>query len=93
MRKHKTIQVPSSYLELIRCDLCGFEAKNDNWDAYGYEFNRTKIEHEVGTAYPENTYGVRYRIDICPACFREKLVPWLKEQGATDVEYKDFDYS
>lgn len=76
------------------CDLCGAESKRDDWwYFYGHrdpEDNGNLQETEVkvvirythGTSYPEGGNGKEYSVDICPDCFRKKLIPWLKEQGA-----------
>tara|TARA_Y100000310_G_C20654248_1_gene801176 strand:+ start:138 stop:416 length:279 start_codon:yes stop_codon:yes gene_type:complete len=48
------------------------------------------IGHESGEHYPEGGSGECMLVDLCPDCFRDKLVPWLKSQGA-DVEYIGYD--
>lgn len=69
------------------CDLCGLEAKYFNWNADVYRVNETEIaitiKQKDGTAYPEGgNGGDKYEIDLCPNCFKERLVPWLISQGA-----------
>lgn len=82
---------------LIRrsCDLCGKEAKNDEWAAGIYEVNETEIEilvrQKEGVNYPEGGSGTSYEIDLCPDCFKNRLVPWLKSQGAS-IEEQEWDY-
>jgi hypothetical protein len=77
------------------CDLCGKKAKTDNWDASRYDINETeisvKIKQKEGSNYPEGGNGTEYEIDLCPDCFKDKLVPWLRSQGAA-VEEKEWDW-
>ena len=84
----------------VVCDLCGAEAKSRyNWGGETWERDETKVkmdarptvEHGKGSSYPEGGWGTVYRVDICPTCFREKLVPWLREQGADIIE-EEYDF-
>ena len=97
MRKHETRQETREYTYLLEttCDLCGTIAKNGYWDRSNYEVNETEIEVKIkqkqGEAYPEAGWGKEILIDMCPKCFTEKLIPWLKTQGA-DIQETDWDY-
>ena len=88
MRKYepKTITRTDNILVETTCDLCGVVAKKGGWDSSYYEVAETEIEVTVrqkdGESYPDNGWGHSYQIDICPKCFKDKLVPWLKSQGA-----------
>jgi hypothetical protein len=85
------------YQELVkrRCDLCGLESTSSDWDAGLYEMNETeisiKIKQKEGENYPEGGYGTEYEIDLCPGCFKNRLIPWLKSEGAA-VEEKEWDW-
>lgn len=67
------------------CDLCGVVAKHGRWESSVYEVNETDIEVTVrqkdGDSYPEGGSGTKYIVDMCPKCFKEKLIPWLESQG------------
>lgn len=86
MSKRKEIrEIPATTREVIVatiCDLCGKEYSGDNWDKGSYERHRVDVSYEFGEVYPEcgSTETIVY--DICPKCFEEKLIPWLKSQGA-----------
>jgi hypothetical protein len=86
------IDVPKTYKVLVerKCDLCGFKARNLDWNASCYEINETEIsitiDHKEGENYPESCNSTSWKIDMCPNCFKNKLIPWLKDQGANIKE-------
>ena len=73
-----------------RCDLCGLESKSADWLCGAYEIAESEVKVSVtqrtGESYPEGGVGTEFEVDICPQCFKDKLVPWLKSQGANVVE-------
>lgn len=79
------------------CDLCGMKANKNyqDWDAGYYNVNETEVRVEVrqreGTSYPEGGSGTEVVIDLCPVCFKDKLIPWIKSQGGK-VEAKEWDW-
>ena len=97
MRKYEEKQTTQTSTVLIEttCDLCGRIAKDGNWERSLWEVAESEIEIEIktkdGVEYPEGGHGTKIIVDMCPQCFKEKLVPWLKSQGAT-VDEIDWDY-
>ncbi len=97
--KIKPPQPETTYKKFLcrKCDLCGFETKHGDgeWSGGWYDINDTDIRVEIkqkeGTNYPEGGSGTNYEIDLCPNCFKEKLVPWLKSQGA-NIEEQEWDW-
>ena len=77
---------------VISCDTCGKKAKRGHWDSSVYAVENTEVtvtvHHESGKSYPGDHVTEKIRFDICPDCFRNKLVPYLQSLGAT-AEYKD----
>jgi len=77
------------------CDICGRDAHQGYWESSSYEINETEIEvtvrHKDGNIYPEDGWGTKYEVDICPECFKTKLIPFLKSIGCT-TERVDWDY-
>ena len=75
-----------------QCDLCGTKSKSGDWEAGYYEVAESTVRIEVtcktGESYPDDAYGTEFEIDICPECFKEKLVPWLRSQGAKIEEQR-----
>lgn len=96
-KRYETVEVPAKTIERCvgrSCDLCGREAKGgDEWSLGTYEVNETEVSITVkqrdGDSYPEGGSGHFYDIDICPDCFKDKLVPWFVSQGA-DIEREDW---
>ncbi len=92
MRKYVKKQrvVNDKVLIETTCDLCGKIAKSGQWNSSTYEVNEVEIEVTVrqkdGSAYPEGGCGAEFIVDMCPECFKLKLIPWLKENGATVKE-------
>ena len=84
MKHYKEFVVPEHIegkLEKITCDLCGVEIR----DASG-RVDEVNLGRRIGWAYPEGGSGKKIEIDMCPKCFDEKLLPWLKSQGVKVVE-------
>jgi hypothetical protein len=93
MREYEKVIVPARTEEVLvrrKCDLCGVEAEKADWDAGVYVVDETEIKiiikHKEGSCYPEGSWGSEYEIDLCPECFRERLIPWLKGEGANIKE-------
>ncbi len=83
--------IPQSTIKqcvLKKCDLCGTESKRgSSWNGGYYEIAETRIYTEVfcsvGDSYSDGGgNGTKHEVDICPKCFKDKLIPWLKSQGA-----------
>ena len=56
------------------CDVCGLKVgRGEAWD-----MNDATVEARIGKVYPEGDFRQKYSIDICPACFVEKLIPALE---------------
>ena len=97
MRKFETTTklVESTNLVETTCDLCGAVAKQGNWESSVYEVNEVEVEVTVrrkdGVSYPEGGWGTALEVDICPKCFNDKLVPFLRSQGA-NIEEREWDF-
>lgn len=78
----------------ITCDLCGAETDDaECWPPGSgyYSVNKVIIEWKTGELYPETRRGKTFMVDMCPKCFREKLVPWVESQRAK-VREKDWSH-
>ena len=98
MRHYIQKQIPAReerVLDKTTCDLCGKEALCGHWKSSLYEVNEVEIEVTVrqrdGQNYPEGGGGTEYIVDMCPDCFKDKLIPWLKSQGCK-AKRKDWDW-
>jgi hypothetical protein len=92
--KTKEVVERESLVEMS-CDLCGTKASGVcGWADGWYDTNETEvsvtIKHREGCNYPECKMGTEREVDICPACFKNKLIPWLISQGAK-IEEKDYE--
>lgn len=72
------------------CDLCGRPTETqDCHDCDAVE----PLQHRYGTSYPEGGDGEEIEIDLCPSCFKNKLVPWLQSQTPLHpIAYEDWSY-
>jgi uncharacterized protein (DUF983 family) len=94
MRKYKEMTSTHTYDSVVErvCDLCGHTVSGEEWeDSPSYDIDETEIRHKEGSSCPDGGSGVECIIDLCPRCFKAKLVPWLKEQGVV-VKYKEWDW-
>ena len=82
-------------LDKTTCDLCGKKALRGYWESSSYEVHETEIEVTVrqkdGANFPDGGFGTKYEVDMCPKCFKNKLIPWLESQGCK-AERKDWDW-
>ena len=90
----KKREVETDVLVTLRCDLCGKAQKDpceEDWAETVYEVSETKVkmkstvivEMREGECYPDGGATTAYQVDICPDCFKNELIPWLKSKGAT----------
>lgn len=93
MTLHKTtIEIPAQTreaVESVECDLCkkNFPAARTNfpgvnWAESDYDKLTTCVHMQEGEVYPDNGRYDETAFHICMTCFKEKLIPWLQEQGA-----------
>lgn len=98
MRKFETYtEKPVERTRLVEttCDVCGAVAKRGNCGSSSYDVDEVEVEVTVrqkdGSSYPEGGSGTEIVVDICPACFKDKLVPFLRSQGA-DIEEREWGF-
>ena len=100
MRITEQQQRTSTITVLVKmtCDLCGREARAGQWhgsDHSCWDVNETEVEVTVrskeGQSYPEGGSGTEFVVDVCPWCFRDRLLPWLRSQGA-HIEEREWDW-
>lgn len=81
MKHMKIVHIPAKEVQdvdKISCDLCGAEIKPKRYDA-----EQVTINYRSGYECPDGGSGEETEVDMCSNCFKEKLIPWFKEQGAT----------
>lgn len=71
----------SEVVVALVCDLCGTRSTGRNWEVGIYDRDRVYISGEQGKRYPDDDAYDVTRVDMCPTCFRSRLLPWLLAQG------------
>jgi len=66
----------------IICDLCKKEFSGESWGARGFDVQETEIRYRFGETYPDSSFCEELSFDVCPNCFKKKLIPWFEENGA-----------
>ena len=97
MKVYENVKIPSRVEKKLvsrKCDLCG-KIGADSWGGGCYEVLETEmtvtIIQKEGNSYPEGGTGTEYEIDLCPDCFKSRLVPWLISQGA-NIQENEWDW-
>ena len=84
MKRYETREVPARTTQVqieLTCDLCGVKAsRHSGWQTFDDNALETTVEWKDGNSYPEGGSGTEIKIDICPKCFLERLVPWVESQ-------------
>ncbi len=94
--RYKIVEIPATparterRLECVICDICGKESgENEEWpddsgDEMGgctYIKTRVKLVRTWSPGWNDPDHHMATRFDLCPACFKNKLMPWLAGQG------------
>lgn len=93
MWHHTEKQTTQRVLTHITCDICGkASGEGGDWprDKYGRE-HEIEIEHKAMSHYGGSGSGERLSIDMCPDCFTDKLLPFLRSLGFMG-KYEDSEY-
>lgn len=81
MKIMKQVVVPQrvdTRLDYTICDLCKQPIVQER-----YIEDSVKILWRKGAAYPDYYSVTETSVDMCGACFKNKMLPWLESQGAT----------
>lgn len=83
MKTYKTITpVPHEIVDSMFCDLCRTEApRGEDWTSENYAVAETTIEIKEGYNSPSGGNYDVISADICPLCFKNKIIPALVELG------------
>lgn len=87
-RYEKKIRPAQEYESLVEtlCDIC----RKPFTEGYGGVLE-TEVRMKTGYAHQDGGSGEETEFDICPGCFKEKLIPFLESLGAKPrVEDWDF---
>jgi len=86
MRKShvESVTTETVVLDSIVCDLCHSEAPGGRWGSQAfYDVNEAAVGYREGIFMADDGefVGMEWRIDLCPACFKSALLPFLESQG------------
>ena len=95
MKKTRKVIRPAyekEVLESITCELCPKTTSDpENWAIENYHRDEVIIQRKWGEMYPESGYLQWVILDLCPTCFRDKLIPWFHSLGGQPrTEEMDF---
>lgn len=93
MKKYEKQTRPACTFDALvetKCDLCG-KTTTREWKDGSFDATETEVRLRTGSSYPEGGSGDETTIDICPACFTSKLIPWVKSQGGEPTT-KEWDW-
>ena len=100
--EHEPTQVMKVTREEVVCDLCGLTLQAsppEKLDYWYHHLEHYQIDDIVLVKMKRRIDGgffdirwIDWQVDLCPVCFLEKLLPWLKSQGAEPQvsDSKDF---
>lgn len=79
----------------VFCDMCGDEkivTYADSWNGSETDVNFVTVTHTIGTEDRSKLSGTGKEIvfDICPRCFRSKVLNFLYSECRTPPEYQDW---
>lgn len=93
MKTFRTREIPArteQEIDTITCDLCGRIAPRRSvlgvWGENSYEVAEVKVEMTTGEAFPDSSSTKTLAFDICPQCFKHRLMAWMETQGAAPTE-------
>ena len=88
LRKEERLEKYTRCVAVV-CDMCGRENPGSDWSTEDRSVRETEIRYKTGAdLYPESGSGEELRVDLCPECFEQKLIPWLRQQGVAVVPRK-----
>ena len=94
MKEYKEVlrTTPDKLLAQTTCDVCGRKSDGPSWDKGRYDVADSTIKLRMGECYPECGGGEEWVIDICPECFKERLIPWVESFGYSILAGKNWDW-
>lgn len=93
MKTYKTKHIPAvpatdiSVEDETLCDIC----KNSVESGGNWSNDEITIESKEGYSFPEGGSAEYKFVDMCKTCFDNKLIPWLKSQGA-EIQTRETDW-
>lgn len=81
MKTYKEQTSTYSRIDKVTCDLCGVTNSGLDWGTGAFEKKEVTINYVFGNDYPEGDFSKIIETNVCPGCFKEKVVPALQAIG------------
>ena len=88
-KKFVPVKEVMKYVE-TECDICGDITKT-SWRKKKGDAVEVEVKMTEGTVWPEGGSGLEIEYDICPVCFKEKIIPFLESLGAKQ-KWREWDF-
>ena len=87
--KNKTVSYTERVPDEIVCDICGKKTK-ESWNGPS-EQKEVEVSYTSVDLHPGGGWEEKLSFDICPECFKSKLIPWVESFGSK-VTFKETVY-
>lgn len=90
----RKVEYEVNSLDKVICDICktvkpGEHARN--WDKdQPFKVNEVEMVYEEGQNYPTGGDITTIKYDICPYCFKDKVMPYLESLGAVPTISEEY---
>lgn len=93
---NKKVLIPAKEIEtyeFTQCDICKvkYDVPNGNYEGYP-ELCRTVLKIEEGGKEYNDVYYTEKSLDICPSCFKSKVIPLLEDTFGVQFNTREIDY-
>jgi len=83
MRVYGTRSIEERTLDSVTCDVCGSQVSgNHGWGQTQHDLVYSTVALYESEMFPEHHITTVTSYDLCPGCFRSRLMPWLEGLGA-----------
>ena len=95
MKEYKTVLHPAyttKPVDFVICDLCKRRNNYDNnWSKGNYEIQKVTMQYQDGCNFPEGGSSEWEEYHICPECWHDIVIPFMKSKGAVMTK-RETDY-
>jgi hypothetical protein len=93
MKIYKEIQksFKQKIIDKIICDICKSETLNE-WKTNKNNNIESEIRLEIGHDYYDGGSFGKYEINLCPDCFKDKLIPFVESAGEVKINLEEISY-
>jgi hypothetical protein len=92
MKVMTIVEVPArkeERFDYMKCELCPSTSRDPDWSPGLFEIAEPRVSLRLGKSYPEGELTKTIYLDICPECFKTKLIPWFRGQGGSTRQTDD----